>query len=249
MSVLSHQFFKPSYAPRRRSAWAAPPVKRKPFAMTRAGKRLKASSISRKEAQRAIYIDFEGLIGQAPTLIGILVGRRFEQVVLDPWLHESAVKVGCRVATLKEEVSRVMKVARKERRLVVAFSDHERNKILEYCNRDIASRYRNARKIADRWNESRPITQRAKGQSLKHYMDSIGYRRSQQVKACSPAREIRAIKRASESLKGNTLQSIRGRWRILLKYNEHDCRGMKDVVTKAATPPHRARQRNRSNTN
>jgi hypothetical protein len=39
--------------------------------------------ISLAEAERVIYIDFEGFVKEAPALIGIQVEDNFEQLVLD----------------------------------------------------------------------------------------------------------------------------------------------------------------------
>ena len=42
------------------------------------------------EARSGIYIDFEGRKGECPSLIGILIDERFEQVILDPVLAPPA---------------------------------------------------------------------------------------------------------------------------------------------------------------
>lgn len=247
MSVLTRQFFNPGYAPRRRrrSAWrvigvesfkSTLPGKRQP---TRGEKRLKAASIKRDHARRAVYVDFEGLMKSSPTLIGILIERKFEQVVLDPELATAASYAKCRSTTLKNEISRIVKLCRKERRLLVAYSDHEKNVIKLYCDRDVATIYHNARKIAARWNDQRPPAVRILGTGLKDYLDAIGYLRPDSVRQCSPAREIRLVQRAVARCGAyqETPRKAKVAWRRLLKYNEHDCRGMRQLVMRAATKP------------
>ena len=48
------------------------------------------ASISSTEAGRAIYIDFEGFQDKSPSLIGVLIEDKFEQIVLDPGLVSAA---------------------------------------------------------------------------------------------------------------------------------------------------------------
>jgi hypothetical protein len=43
-------------------------------------------------AKRAIYIDFEGFLGKAPSLIGVAIGSKFYQVALDEGLRLAAAR-------------------------------------------------------------------------------------------------------------------------------------------------------------
>lgn len=252
MSRLTNQFFQRGYAPKRRRTDAANiyaassrsyvwpfGLRKTKRPLTRAETRRKAASIGREEARRAVYIDFEGLIADPPTIVGILIGRKFEQVVLDSSLASAAEHSNCRSATMKKEMGRIIKLCRKERRALVAYSEHERTQIELHCNRDVTALYRNARKIAARWNDQRAIGRRISGTGLKDYLDAIGYSRPISVRQCSPARGIRLVQRAvaRSGEYGATPRKAKAAWRRLLKYNEHDCRGMRQLVLRSATKP------------
>ncbi len=47
-------------------------------------------SLTSEMVKRAIYIDFEGFWGQAPSLIGVAIGAKFYQVALDEGLRLAA---------------------------------------------------------------------------------------------------------------------------------------------------------------
>ena len=53
--------------------------------------------ITPEEAEKAIYIDFEGFIRSPPMLLGILIEDNFEQVVLLQSLTKAAIAKKCRV--------------------------------------------------------------------------------------------------------------------------------------------------------
>jgi len=57
--------------------------------------------ISREDAARAIYVDFEGFKDKSPCLIGILVEGTLEQVVLDRRLFAAAVASRCRKGVVR----------------------------------------------------------------------------------------------------------------------------------------------------
>ena len=64
------------------------------------------ASISSAEAERAIYIDFEGFQDKSPSLIGVLVENDFEQIVLDPELESAARAKSMRLVNLSDEIGR-----------------------------------------------------------------------------------------------------------------------------------------------
>ena len=76
------------------------------------------ASIFSAEAERAIYIDFEGFQDKSPSLIGVLIEDKFEQIVLDPELESAASAKSMRLAILGDEVQRLIDLSIKEDRYI-----------------------------------------------------------------------------------------------------------------------------------
>lgn len=60
------------------------------------------ASISIADAEKAIYVDFEGFEDQPPSLLGILIDGSLTQVILDSRLTPAAAAKGCQTATIAD---------------------------------------------------------------------------------------------------------------------------------------------------
>lgn len=193
--------------------------------------------ITLKEAERAIYIDFEGFEEKSPTLIGILVEDEFEQAVFDPQLNEAAVAKGMRQASLKEEIPRLVERGKREERFFAAYSRHELNVIQEFAGIDLSDTYRDGRKIAKKWKSKFHKEAAAGCRSLKEYLSFIGYQRGAHLGERKSTSRIKAVKEMLEK-RGEFEKMtpvVKAKWTKLLDHNEIDCRGMKELVLRAAT--------------
>lgn len=85
------------------------------------------SLISPVEAERAIYVDCEGFTDKSPSLIGVLIGDGIEQIVLDSELQRVAIARHHRLASFSAEAARLHQLSTQENRVIVAYSQHERN--------------------------------------------------------------------------------------------------------------------------
>lgn len=194
------------------------------------------SYVTRKEAERAIYIDFEGFEEKSPTLIGILVEDEFEQVVLDPQLQEAAIAKGMRQASLKEEIARLVERGKREDRFFAAYSRHELNVVQEFAGVDLSDTFRDARKIAKKWKNKFHKEAAAGCRSLKDYLAFIGYERGAHLGERKSTSRIKTVKEMLEKrveFKKLT-PTAKAKWTKLLDHNEIDCRGMKALVLRAA---------------
>jgi hypothetical protein len=195
--------------------------------------------ISMNDANKAIYIDFEGFVDKSPSLLGILKEDNFEQVVFDINLISAAEAKSLRYAELDEEIERIIKCAKKEHRYIVAYSQHELRVIKTYTSFDITEQYRDARMIAKRWkNKCLTLTQEQKSslKTLKDYLAFIHYERGAFLGENQSTSRLKSvidmsIKRGEYS---NLTAVAKGKWTKLLKHNEIDCKGMKALVLKAA---------------
>lgn len=194
------------------------------------------SQISPDEAKRAIYIDCEGFMDKSPALIGLLIGEQFEQVVLDPDLELVAKAREHRMSSFKTEATRLYELSEDESRMIVAYSQHEKNMFLEYAGSDLTNKYRDARKIAVRWKNTLHRDEELPGRGLKDFLKFIGYHRGSHLgdkKTTSRLRAVRdmIVRRGNYEL---LTPVAKGKWTKLLEHNLIDCDGMRELVIKAA---------------
>jgi hypothetical protein len=159
--------------------------------------------ISVDEARRAIYIDFEGRMDEAPVLLGAAyaTGRPISankiallHYVLDPTfqcvpdLHDIApvYRYETRSASLGQALNEVIRLASKRDRLIVSWSQHEVRMVLEnglkgMLAEEFAHRYRDGKETAKRWKRAfhgdveLPRGRSGRQHSLSNYLDLIGY--------------------------------------------------------------------------
>ncbi len=194
------------------------------------------STISSAEAIRAIYIDFEGFIKETPSLIGISIDAKFEQVVLVQELKLAAEAKGLRAVTGYDLVNELIELAKKENRRIVAFSTHEINKCNEYYKLDLSPFYCNANTVAKKWKRKAFPEHKDRLKGLKDYLSFIHYERGlylgerQSTQRIDSVRKMLAKKGSYESL----TSTVKAKWTKLLEHNEIDVLGMKALVIKAS---------------
>jgi hypothetical protein len=97
--------------------------------------------ISEQEAAKAIYMDFEANPYHRPSVLGVLYKNDFDntysftQYVLEKRLHPAAI--GCVTSYLNEVVETVTGIAKRERRLIISWSEKEINDVENYCIPDL----------------------------------------------------------------------------------------------------------------
>lgn len=194
------------------------------------------SSISKEEAERAIYIDFEGFEDMSPTMLGILIEESFEQVVFDEALKPAALKKNMRMNSIEAEIVNLIRTCNNENRLIVAYSQHEFNIIREYANQDISQYYRDARMIAKKWR-NRLYRDSCRCKSLKDYLSFIGFNRPSHLGERKTTSRIKSVK--DMLLRRGDYDSLtpttKAKWTKLLEHNEIDCKGMRALVRTTLT--------------
>ena len=194
--------------------------------------------ITRDAATRAIYLDFEGRPSSPPDLAGVLIEERFRHVVLNAALASAAKAHRLEVVPLRSLVAELVAQCRKEGRLLVAFSEHELVVVRKYCGRDLRGVYRNARAVAKRWRNQKYPGHPLYDYSLKSFLDFIRNRRPSSVTGFSPADSLRTVRSALDSAPhsafGAASAKARSAWATLLRYNKHDCLGMRELMKRAA---------------
>ena len=185
--------------------------------------------ISRLDAERAIYIDFEGFVKEAPALIGIQVEESFIQLVLDERLSGAAkYKNAIDVMSGQQVISDLVARSVQEDRRIVAFSSFEKEQCLRWYHVDISSHYVNAKSVAGRW--VRKVNPETRCRTLRDFEVFTGYQRSrdtgrQRNTSCLNA-ALRDLDRYGELHNA----APKRHWTNLLKHNRQDVEAMKHVV-------------------
>ncbi len=197
--------------------------------------------LSPDEAERALYLDFEGNADQPPVLVGVLRregrGERpfVQQEVLDPVF----ASLGLPVMSLLAVVQKVVVRAEARDRRIVSWSQHD----LEVVRRLAAdhpelverfeARYANAKSVAQRWvNKLNPERRPVDGR-LIDYLGLIEYVVPEAAEAGEVGETIRRLRRTLDAGRELTANQHE-RWERLLEHNRHDCAGMKRICLRAA---------------
>jgi len=187
------------------------------------------------EVYRGIYIDFEGREKESPSLIGILIDGRFEQVVLDRSLGPAAEAKGLAMSTIEEEIKQLLQTAKSENRWVFAFTQHELNTVRKYTSLgdDLERQYKDGHKIVKTWFRGEYPNILVKGMGLKDYSVALGEPPPKHFGSRKAAGRIKYLR---DSLARNAdydslPAGAKRKWTVLLSYNRWDCDALKRLVT------------------
>lgn len=186
--------------------------------------------INKDEAKKAIYIDFEGFVKEAPSLVGVLIENNFVQVVLDETLKIAADFKQLATINGKDYMQSIIALALKENRKIIAFSNLEKEQCFYWYGFDISNIYINANTIAKKWKKNFLPEIKEKCSGLKDYEKLTGFKRGRDTGDQKNTSCIRAIRRDLE--KWGTLKNKgpKRHWTNLLKHNKNDIYGMQFVI-------------------
>jgi hypothetical protein len=194
-------------------------------------------SLTPEMVRRAIYIDFEGFLDKAPSLIGVAINSKFYQVVLDEGLRLAADAKKIPVRSGNQLVRDLLERAMREKRRIVAFSPCEKQICRKFYQLDLSPVYADANRVVKRWVAKAYIELKRRPKSLKAYLRLIGYERATCLGERQAAQRIRAVRgmcmrRGSyEALTG----CVKAKWTKLLAYNKIDVLGMRELCHRAVS--------------
>ena len=185
--------------------------------------------ISLAEAERAIYIDFEGFEKEAPALLGVLIDGSFEQIILDEKFRGAATyKNPMRFVPGKQLISELLDRSIKEKRRIVAFSAHEKEQCMRWYQIDISNQYVNAKTVARALSKN--IEGGTKPKTLKQYEQLTGFERK---KDTGVRLNTKCLREALVDLDRYGELRTKGRktgWTKLREHNRQDVEAMKHIV-------------------
>ena len=186
------------------------------------------------EAERAIYIDFEGYVKEAPALIGILIEDDFEQIVLDEKFRGAAAyKDPIAVIPGETVISDLLARSTSEDRKIVAFSTLEKEQCMHWYRVDISQRYVNAKSIAGRW--ARKVNPEVRCRTLKDFEIFTGFQRSRDTGYQKNTSCLNAALRDLDSYGELRNPAPKKHWTNLRKHNRQDVEAMKHIVMATLT--------------
>ena len=210
--------------------------------------------LSRADAARAVYIDFECLktTPPHPALLGVLIGadgEDFEQLVADERLAPARVakREGLRPVDLPDAAGELVAMARADDRRLIGWSFFDRDRLAAArpdLTDDIARLYVNALQIARPWRRAvypdvaiEPEDPFAARHTLDKYARLAGYPAAAAIDKAAPATWIRHVLNQMTATGGSyrrTTSETKRDWHRLLEYNRHDCLALRHIVLKAA---------------
>jgi len=197
------------------------------------------SSLSAVEAERAIFLDFEGFEDTLPTFVGIRVDNKFTQLVFDSDLDQAARFHGLAVVDGKAYLDSLIETARAENRRIVGFSSHEKNVIKDFFQSDIEDLYADARFLAKFLRGTLLKDVEKKPKDLTSYLYALNYPKKDRAIKKTTSR-IKAVKEmlASRRLKCGELAyekctpTVKAKWTKVLQHNDDDVNGMVFLIQK-----------------
>jgi hypothetical protein len=204
--------------------------------------------LSIEDAQRGVYIDFEGSRTE-PALLGTVFFDKDQRTVvylhyiLDEALWPACpLEPGCTPSTIIRAAASLLGHSI-DRRSIYAWSEYEAQRLQELLAdspmASVADLVVNARPIAEEWKKRRHPHHFShglpKGQrnALSDYLDLIGYDRYSDA-ADKPAEGITEMLRALRRDDRRVSESVRAAWRATLHRNFDDCDGLRELMVRVA---------------
>ncbi len=212
--------------------------------------------VSVADAEQALYLDFEGLVGEVPCLLGVRFGRRgpTAQFVLDPQLvamgeyRSPSITWSVRVVDPVELFRRLREDVLRDGLRVFAWSRREAAAMADLLADDPglaefwAGYVENAIPHAKAWKRRHhaavefPKDDRGGRHRLERYEWLLGIHRSPVHGGGLTTKRIRSVRRGLARYGSADLltRTQKGHWTKLLVHNELDCAGLAAVVARVA---------------
>jgi hypothetical protein len=224
--------------------------------------RRKLPTLSADDAERALYVDFEGTAVDPPSLLGVLCvdldGPRFVHYVLERQLWSAAQAKGndpdwpwdCLPADWSD-LTLLRQRSEAEDRRVVAWSVHEREQLVAHASSGsdrawFDQNVINAIPLGRRWQrrfhpdaalEKDPENWMRGRHQLQRYFDLVDYEVDKAFGPGNSAQRIRTVRNQLVKRNGDyaaVTPVAKAKWTKALKHNYYDCDGLSAVMIRCA---------------
>ena len=199
-----------------------------------------ATLLTPADAARAIYVDYECSMDRDPTLLGYLIGNILSAGIVEQSFSTCAGRRGCRYAVAENHQAlavRLVEQAVREERVIVSWSefdfDHLYRALRERGDLRLALRtvYRNARYTAKRWRRRRYPSDR-RPHTLDSYLRRVRFVVPPEYGPGVVGSALRGVREQLTAGRGWATVSpgARQAWRVVIRHNAFDLRGLQRVV-------------------
>ena len=220
----------------------------------------KAKTLTVSEAQRAIYIDFEGFKGKSPTFFGWVwaIGKKasddhlacihdIHDKSLRPLIGAIDVESGSvgsyeqRPFSVGQSINDLARRANKQDRLIVSWSTHEMIKIAESelspsLLRMFERNYRDGKVTAKKWFKQLDLDTAGGTNTLVRYLEQARYPLPDTYGFGQTTKRLKSVLGGIQN-KGSwsrLLHSQQKNWEDVLLHNFVDCHGLREITKTAA---------------
>jgi hypothetical protein len=199
---------------------------------------MSAPRINPEEISEALFVDYEGNMQRAPTLLGWRLNGSHHAAIVEPEFGTCENRWRARdifVRPHRQLVRELVTRACDEKRLIISWSEHDLRCMLQALSpRDqslLISRYRNAIKTARSWHYHHE-QKRAPAGDLAYFCQLLGYPVPPKYGTGHVGQALRLIR--SQVLEGREYPELtrraRASWVVAVRHNAHDLQAMEYVL-------------------
>ncbi|MBM3919186.1 MAG: hypothetical protein FJ344_06775 [Sphingomonadales bacterium] len=187
-------------------------------------------SISRNSL---LFIDFEGLIKEDPSLVGVCSDDQFRLVILDPRLEgvlqsPLAHEIPISFLSITDFLEQTVKLVRTEHKVIVAFSEREQL-VFQSKGWNVSDYYWNAHKSLKQWFNQHDRINRPKPFTLNSILRYFSYPLHTdygEKQATQRIVHVRNMLEARQQTYSQLTNVAKSKCTKLLRYNQKDVKGL-----------------------
>ena len=183
-------------------------------------------------AERGIYLDAQGVRGNPPVVLGILVEEHLDQVIFDTDFADAALAKELRINSMESEMCSLLQLAREEERFVFGFSPGCLGMAGPVEVDELRRLFVDGQQLGSEWSRRGGNKSTSSGSNLGDLLRMSGATCPSGLdgKATSKRlRDVRAMMRSRGSYEAMTRVG-KGKWTNLLKQNRVRCEGLRALM-------------------
>lgn len=196
------------------------------------------SKLTLTDVKRAIFVDYEGNVDRAPTLLGWRCDGVNHAAIVDPAFATCAERYRAKQVQVLDHArlaQRLVRQAEAENRLIISWSEHDRRILHEMLSTEdqslLLARYRNAIKPARSWFW-RTLGVTAPDGSLSFFCGITGFDVPERFGGGIVGQGLRLIRSQLEQGRAyaDLTPKARASWVAIVRHNRLDLEGMERVL-------------------